>query len=268
MLKIREQARAQRREKAKEHQRAMAEDQARAMAAEEPPRKRVRFAATQGDAAYQSAMMTVRDEQLAQQEYAMKGDSKVVVGWLAGLYRCKTAEHLAIVRSTQHDFFELLTSHAAGCRGVGQDWVRHVYREENSAADICATAARDEGTFLCWLHEDLSLSMPWRVSAAFDGGWKDGRSGSGFVIEIKDAKSERTHVVLRGGERNALSDALLSEARAARLAVHFSSITLSQPMHEWTQERFPNPIDFYPAALIPLIPHPNSERSPGSSSDP
>ena len=58
-------------------------------------------------------------------------------------------------------------------------------REENTAADTCATAARVGVSFLCWLHEDLApLPWPWRVQAAFDGGWKDGVSGAGFVIEI------------------------------------------------------------------------------------
>ena len=69
--------------------------------------------------------------------------------------------------------------------------------------------------------------MVERIRVRFDGGWKDGIGGAGWILELHDGRdSSDWWVYGRGAVRPSVNSALNAELEAARAAIVHASALL------------------------------------------
>ena len=110
------------------------------------------------------------------------GDSKVIVQWLRGCWCVKYRQYRSRV-AFLHKQWDLLRSNSLLIPPIDHmDCIRHVYRELNAEADSKANAGRVDGRST-WVDMPTLESNAFQfLRIYFDGSFKDGKCGAGFVV--------------------------------------------------------------------------------------
>ncbi len=114
------------------------------------------------------------------------GDSKLVIGWLNGVWRCKYRVCDARLDLLHGALEELERRHSAWPRTDDADWGRHIFRELNTEAD--ALASRHAHSYALYTSAfDFNIFRLY-----FDGSAADTGSGCGWVLyAAKEAAQDR-----------------------------------------------------------------------------
>ena len=152
------------------------------------------------------------------------GDSEVVINWMNGAWEVKGEGHTVPVRGVVDQLVRWYLGGTFRPRTDETDWCRHIFREQNEAADTHANWLMDNGDSgpgAQWeapdLHEKLQKTR--HILMSFDGARREsGLGAAAWILWLRD-ETGSFEKISYGGRVLRNTSAMTAEREALRMGI-------------------------------------------------